>query len=76
MHHCADATQNVQPTCDELIVEQWKEVIMKQPYTDEHRIRVTTGGAGGRQLDGRPPPPAPFNPSTHNNPACASCTMV
>ena len=59
-HHCADATQNVQPTCDELIVEQWKEVIMKQPYTDEHRIRVTTGGAGGRQLDVRPPPPAPF----------------
>jgi len=39
-----------QSACDDLVMEQWKEVMLKQPYTDEHKIKVTSGESG-RQLD-------------------------
>lgn len=35
--------------CGELVLEQWKEVILRQPFTDDHKIRVR-GGANGREL--------------------------
>ena len=45
---------DLQSACDDLVMEQWKEVILKQPYTDEHKIKVVSEKSG-RQLDvGRP----------------------
>ena len=44
-------------------MEQWKEVMLKQPYTDEYKIRVTTNGPGGRKLDVRTTARTP--PHTH-----------
>ena len=38
-----------QAVCGELVLEQWKEVILRQPFTDDHKIRVR-GGANGREL--------------------------
>lgn len=36
-------------TCAELIAEQWREILLKQQWSEMYKLKVK--GAGGRELD-------------------------